>query len=286
MTVVDAHQHFWDRSIEAFDHSWQEDDGLEEICRDFMPPDLKPLIAKSGVDATIFVQTQHNLAENRWALKLAEENDFVCGVVGWIDLTSDRCEEQLLEFREHPKFVGIRHVVQDEPEDDFIIREDVLRGLAVLEKHSVPYDLLFYPRQLKHASTVARKFPGLPLVIDHLAKPRIKTGEIDQWSKDLKAAADCENVYCKLSGLVTEADWQNWTLADMRPYAETAIECFGAIRLMFGSDWPVCELAATYQQVVSVANELLGGLSVDEQAMVMGMTAQTVYGLTPDVPTP
>lgn len=280
MTRIDAHQHFWDRSIDAFDHSWQEADSLAKICRDFMPVDLRPLIADARIDQTIFVQTQHNIGENYWALKLAEENEFICGVVGWIDLASPECEQQLLEFSEFPKIRGFRHVVQDEPDDDFVVRKDVLRGLKVLEKHNMPFDLLFYTRHLKHAAEVARRCPGLPLVIDHLSKPPIKSGEIEQWRIDLQTAARHPNVYCKLSGMVTEADWQNWTVDDLRPYAEAAIEQFGPERMMFGSDWPVCELAANYDRVHSAATELIQQLSEDEQAEIMGGTAARFYSLS------
>ena len=279
MTVVDAHQHFWDRSMRGFDYSWQETAGMENICRDFMPSDLLPSLQECGVDATIFVQTQHHLAENRWALEMTEQHDLLCGVVGWVDLTSDQCEDQLLEFRDHPRFVGVRHVVQDEPDDDFILRIDVLRGLSVLEKHGVPFDLLFYSRHLRHAVAVARKFPDLPLVINHLSKPNIKNGELDRWKSELKEAARCENLYCKLSGMVTEADWKHWTVEDIRPFAETAIDAFGPHRLMFGSDWPVCLLAASYQQVHDVAGELIRGLGDNEQSLIMGGTATKFYGL-------
>lgn len=279
MTRIDAHQHFWDRSLSQFDHSWQEAETLKKICRSFLPQDLHPLIEASGIDHTIFVQTQHDVAENRWALELAKQNDFVCGVVGWVDLASENCEQQLLEFTDDPKFVGVRHVVQDEPDDDFMLRDDVARGLAVLQKHGVPFDLLFYSKHLKHAATIAGRFPELLLVIDHLSKPEIRRGDRKQWSKDLQSAAKFENVFCKLSGMVTEADWQDWTLDDFRPYAETAIECFGPQRLMFGSDWPVCELAATYQQVHSVASELISGLSQSEQDQIFGQTARQFYSI-------
>ncbi|MEM7785278.1 MAG: amidohydrolase family protein, partial [Planctomycetota bacterium] len=175
--IVDSHHHFWDRSLEGFDHSWQESEGLEKICQNFLPEHLKPLIDSAGVQKTVFVQTQHHVEENRWVLELAEKNDWIAGVVGWVDLASSDCESQVEEFKAHPKFVGVRHVVQDEPDDDFIIRDDVLNGLAVLEKHEIPYDLLFYVKHLKHASTVAKRFENAKFVIDHLAKPVIKEGK-------------------------------------------------------------------------------------------------------------
>ena len=277
--IVDSHHHFWDRSLDQFDNSWQESENLKKICRTYLPEHLKPLIDAAGVDKTVFVQTQHNIEENRWVLGLAEANDWIAGVVGWVDLASPDCESQIEEFKDHPKFVGIRHVVQDEPDDDFIIRDDVMRGLGVLEKHEVPYDLLFYVKHLKHAQTVARKFPNAKFVIDHLAKPVIKDGLTDGWLEHFVAAAKCENVWCKLSGMATEADWENWKPDDLKPYVETALEHFGAKRCMFGSDWPVCELAASYQEVFDALTYCIGGVSEAERADILGANAIDFYQL-------
>ena len=276
--IIDAHQHFWQLS-KPFDYDWLENPGLASIKRDFMPADLRAIIEKAGVDKTVFVQTQHNLAETRWSLELAEQYDFIAGVVGWVDLASEHCETQLLEFKDNPKFVGVRHVVQDEPSDDFVVRPEVIRGLQVLEKHGVPFDLLFFVKHLKHASTLARALPDLPMVINHLAKPRIKDGAMDDWIDDFRSAARFENIYCKLSGLVTEANWNKWTPADLKPYVETALECFGPERCMFGSDWPVCELAASYQQVHAALVETIGPLGKDELDFVFGKTAERFYNL-------
>ncbi len=272
--TIDAHQHFW-QLAQPFDYRWLGD----PIRRDFLPEHLEPHLRATGVRYSVCVQTQHDLAENRWALGLAERYPFIAGVVGWVDLASPACEEQLLEMRRHPKFVGVRHVTQDEPDDDFIVRPDVRRGLRVLEKHGVPFDLLFYVKHLRHAATVARDFPDLPLVIDHLAKPRIKEGRTDDWLPHLRAAAAFPNVYCKLSGLVTEADWQRLTPSDLRPYVQAALECFGPGRCMFGSDWPVCELAATYERVHAALVEALGPLSEAERAAIFGDTARRFYRL-------
>lgn len=276
--IVDSHQHFWDRSLSQFDHSWQEAEDLEDICRSFMPEDLKPHLQKCGVDKSIFVQTQHNVEENRWALELADQNDFIVGVVGWVDLVSPDCEQQLLEFQQHPKFVGVRHVTQDEPDENFILREDVGRGLAVLEKHGVPFDLLFYTQHLRHAAKVADRFPNLPLVIDHLAKPKIKDGMIEPWRSDLASASRRKNVWCKLSGMVTEADWETWKPAHLKPFVESAIELFTPDRLMFGSDWPVCELAANYEEVFGALMDCIDSLSETEKAGILGENAMRFYG--------
>ena len=276
--IVDAHQHFWQLDM-PFDYAWLNEPQHRAICCNFLPEDLLPRLKQAGVDRSVFVQTQHDLAENKWALDLAEQNSFIAGVVGWVDLTSDDCEQQLLQFIEHPKFVGVRHITQDEPDDDFIMRMDVVRGLQVLEKHRMPFDLLFYARHLRHAATLAQMLPDLPMVIDHVSKPRIKAGGIADWARDLQAAAAYPNVYCKLSGMITEADWQKWSVADLKPYVYTALEAFGADRCMFGSDWPVCELAGSYLQVKDALFEALGPISDAERAQIFGQTAISFYGL-------
>lgn len=275
--VIDAHQHFWE--LGRFNYDWLNDDPLEPIRRTYLPADLKQHLDATGVDQSIFVQTQHNVEENRWVLQFCEENEFLAGMVGWVDLASSDCESQLEEFRDNPHFVGIRHVTHDEPDDDFIVRDDVMNGLRVLEKYSMPFDLLFFVKHLKHAQTLGKALPNLPMVIDHLAKPEIKAGRTDNWEANFRAAAAFPNMYCKISGMVTEADWQNWKADDLRPYVEIALEVFGPERCMYGSDWPVCELAGTYEQVVGAARDVLGSLSETEQALVFGGTAKKFYGL-------
>lgn len=276
---IDAHQHFWQLDL-PFEYGWLHTEQHQPICRDFLPSDLKPHLKKCGIDRSVFVQTQHNVEETRWVLEMAKENEFIAGVVGWVDVASEDCEAQLEEFKDNPKFVGIRHVVQDEPDDDFIIRPEFIRGLKVLQKHGVPYDLLFYTKHLKHAATLGAELPELPMVIDHLSKPKIKDGVTSGWADDLKAAAAFPNIRCKLSGMVTEADWQNWKPADLKPYVETALEAFGPDRCMYGSDWPVCELAASYEQVHGALVEVLGSISESERQQIFGTTAQGFYGLS------
>ena len=275
--TIDAHHHYWE--LGRFDYDWLQAEQLAPIRRDYLPSDLRPLISRAGVDRTVFVQTQHNLAETRWVLELADLHEFMAGVVGWVDLESPLCEEQLVQLKEHPKFVGVRHVTHDEPDDDFIVRDTVLRGLRVLERHSVPFDLLFFVRHLHHVPRLATQLPDLPMVLDHLAKPLIKAGRTDNWIDSFTAAAQFPNVYCKLSGMVTEADWGAWKPDDLKPYVETALEHFGPERCMFGSDWPVCELAASYEQVRGALDRVLGGISDDERAAIFGGTAQRFYGL-------
>lgn len=277
---IDAHQHFWDLSKSQFDYSWTDTDTNRPINKSFLPETLKPHLDKSGIDKCVFVQTQHNVAENEWALELAEQNDWIAGVVGWVDLASDDCEAQLCHIKDHPKFVGVRHITQDEPNDDFIVLPEVIRGLKVLEKHGVPFDLLFFVKHLHHAKTLGETLPELPMVIDHLAKPEIKAGNIDRWREDLVAAAKFPNVYCKLSGMITEADWNDWKTEDLKPYVELALENFGPDRCMYGSDWPVCELAGSYAQVHDALADLIDELTDSEKTSIWSGTATNFYGLS------
>lgn len=276
--IIDSHQHFWHLE-QPFDYEWLKTNAHQPICRSYLPADLAPHLQECGIQHSVFVQTQHNVDENRWVLGLAEQHDFIAGIVGWVDLASEECEAQLAEFQEHPKFVGIRHVIQDEPDEDHIVRPEFLRGLKVLQKHGVPYDLLFYTQHLRHAVTLGRELPELPMVIDHLSKPKIAAGTMAPWADELKAAAQCPNIFCKLSGMVTEADWQGWKPDDLRPYVETALEAFGPERCMYGSDWPVCELAGTYEQVFQSLDELLSGLSDSERQQIFAGTARQFYSL-------
>ena len=245
--AVDAHQHFWQRA-QPFDYRWLDSPSLQPIAGDFLPAHLEPLLRAAGIDRSVFVQTQHNVEENRWALDLAQKYPFIAGVVGWVDLAGSACAEQVQEFRRFPKFVGVRHITQDEPDDDFILRPAILAGLKILEKQGVPFDLLFYVKHLRHVPTLARRLPNFPMVIDHLAKPRIKERVLGDWLPNFQAAAAFPNVFCKLSGMMTEAAWHHWSPADLKPYVDAALESFGPERLMFGSDWPVCELGGTYVQ--------------------------------------
>jgi L-fuconolactonase len=276
--VIDAHHHLWQLG-QPFDYRWLDAPALSAIRRDYLPADLAPLLKKTGVDRTIVVQTQHDVRENQWALSLADRYTFIAGVVGWVDLASPDCERQLLLAKDHPKFVGVRHVTQDEPEDDFIVRDDVCRGLRVLEKHGVPFDLLFYVKHLKHAVTLSERFPNLLMVIDHLAKPRIKARSTEDWEPAFRAAARYPNVFCKLSGMVTEADWNEWAADELKPYVQIALDVFGPDRLMFGSDWPVCELAASYDEVYRALDDSLGSITDAEKAKILGGTAARFYGL-------
>jgi L-fuconolactonase len=276
--VIDAHLHFW-RLAMPFDFGWLERPEHAPIRRDFLPGDLRPEMEAAGVHQGVFVQTQHSLEETRWALALADENPWIAGVVGWVDLASKECDRQVTELRRHAKFVGVRHLAQDEEDDNWLVRAEVLQGLRVLERHGVPFDLLLHVRHLPHAQTLGMAFPSLPLVIDHLAKPDIRGGRMDGWLPALKNASRCRNVHVKLSGLVTEADWRRWKPADLKPYVQAALDLFGPERCLFGSDWPVCLLASPYGRVKSTLEEALGPLDEEARHWVFGGAARKFYGL-------
>jgi len=278
---IDAHQHFWRYSPE--DYPWIGA-GMERIARDFLVADLEAVARPEGFQGSIAVQARQSLAETRWLLELAAAHSFIRGVVGWVDLRSERVGEQLAEFAAHssyPKLVGVRHVVQDEPDPRFLLGEAFVRGLRQLSPLGLTYDLLLYPSQLPAAIELAGMLPEQPLILDHLAKPRVKTGEIAAWRRDIEALARHANVSCKVSGLVTEADWRGWKPADFRPYLDVVLRAFGPQRLMVGSDWPVCLVAGSYAEVVGSAREFFSGLTSAEQAEITGGTARRIYGLEP-----
>ena len=256
--IIDSHQHFWVLGMNGYDQSFLAGEKRAKIRKTYLPENLESAINTTPVTRTIFVQTQHHVEENDWVLELAHQHNFIAGVVGWVDLASVSCEEQILAYKDHPKFVGVRHVTHDEPDENFIVRNDVLRGLALLEKHQVPFDLLFFQHHLHHAVTLAKRFPELPLVLDHLSNPNIAEGQMSSWEENFRAAAEFPNIFCKLSGMITRALWDTWEPSDLQPYVDIAIEAFGPDRLMFGSDWPVCLLAGSYQEVY---NSLIQTLS-------------------------
>ena len=272
--IVDSHQHFW--QVGRFDYPWMSPE-VEVLCRDYLPLALASVLNRNGVDKTIVVQASNSVAETRWLLDLAGQNSFIGGVVGWVDLKSDEVARQLDEFTTHPKFKGVRHLVESEPADDWLTQKGVIRGLHELSSRGLSYDLLVYIRHLKHARTVVEKCPELRFVIDHLAKPPIASGEIEEWAHELKTLAAFPNVSCKLSGLVTEANWTNWSVEDLRPYVEIALEYFGPTRMMFGSDWPVCLLAGSYDRVLGAAQSLLAEFSEEDRTLIFSENASRFY---------
>ena len=273
---IDAHQHFW--SYSAAEYPWIGK-GMERLAHDHLPKDLATLAAAEGIGGTVAVQARQSLEESRWLLELADASPLIRGVVGWVDLRSTHVVDQLREVAEHPKCVGVRHVVQDEPDPRFLLGESFLHGIGKLATFGLTYDLLLYPQQLPAAAEFVGRFPEQPFVLDHLAKPRIKAGELDPWRHDLKALAAHGNVLCKLSGMVTEADWQGWKRADFTPYLEVALETFGPKRLMIGSDWPVCTLAAGYPDTIGIVRDFLAPLAAAEREAIEGGNAARFYAL-------
>ena len=274
---IDAHQHFWNYS--AAEYPWIGA-GLERLARDYLPSDLEPLLAAKQIDGSVAVQARQSVEESLWLLALAKAHPLVKGVVGWVDLRSDRVGDDLRVLAANPTFVGVRHVVQDEPDPRFLLGEAFVRGLRTLRQFGLTYDLLVYPQQLPAAIEIARLLPEQPFVLDHLAKPQIKAGDIEEWRRDIRALAGRPNVCCKVSGLVTEAAWKRWQRADFAPYLEAVLEAFGPERLMFGSDWPVCLLSAEYREVVGIVEDLFARLTPGERGAVWGGTAARFYGLS------
>jgi len=272
--IIDSHQHFW--QVGRFDYPWMTPE-LDVLCHDYLPATLEPVLARHGVSQTILVQASNSVDETEWLLSLAESNPFIAGVVGWVDLKSSDVGLQLDQFASSGKFKGVRHLVESEPADDWLTQDAVLRGLNELAQRDLSYDLLVHTRHLKYARQVVEKSPQLRFVIDHVAKPPIKRGEIDQWAAGLKDLAAATNVWCKLSGLVTEADWANWRVEDLIPYVDKALEYFGPARMMFASDWPVCLLAASYDQVLEAFHTLLADLSEEDRELIFSKNAAKFY---------
>lgn len=273
---IDAHQHFWKYNPREYD--WI-DDSMFVLRRDFLPGDLATELKSLRFDGSIAVQARQSLEETHWLLDLAERAPQVLGVVGWVDLRARDVQSQLKTLARNPKLVAIRHIVQSEPDDRFLLKPDFLRGIAALEEFGLAYDILIYARHLPVAIEFVQKFPRQQFVLDHLAKPPIKSGAIDAWAHDIRQLAAFPNVYCKLSGLVTEADWQRWTPELIRPYLDVAFECFGPDRLMIGSDWPVCLVAASYARVVELVKAYISDRSPQSLAGVFGNNAARFYRL-------
>jgi len=278
--VIDAHQHFLDPG--RLDYPWMSGP-YERLHRTFLPGDLSPALDAAGVDRAIAVQACNDLRETFWLLRIAATDPRSAGVVGWVDLTDPAVGDVLAELRGRPggdRLVGIRHLVHDEQDSEWLLRPDVSRGLTAIADAGLVFDLLVRTRELPAASVVVDRHPDLSFVIDHLAKPPIVSGLIEHWAALLRPLGDRDHVAAKLSGLITEADWERWSAADLAPAIDLALEVFGPDRLMFGSDWPVCLLAASYDRVVGTLADALDDLSASERATIFAGTATRVYGLT------
>jgi L-fuconolactonase len=276
MQRIDSHQHFW--KFDPVRDAWI-DDSMAVIQRDFLPADIQPLLLENGITGCVAVQADQSEAENKFLLNLAEKNDSIKGVVGWIDLQSGNIQEQLNMYSQFKKMKGFRHILQGEKQRDFMLRPAFKHGISALHPFGFTYDILIFPDQLEYSKTFINAFPYQPFVIDHIAKPYIRDKKIEDWKKDITALAEFTNVSCKVSGMVTEANWKNWKKEDFKPYLDVVVEAFGMKRLMFGSDWPVCLVAASYAEVVTLVREYFSSFSIDEQDDFFGGNAMRFYNL-------
>lgn len=273
---IDSHQHFWRYSPSS--HAWI-DSTMGVLKKDFLPEDLEPLLQDHGIDGCVAVQADQSDAETDFLLKCAEEHPFIKGVVGWLDLCAEDIEEKLQLYSKNPLLKGLRHIVQDEPDDYFMLRPEFLRGISLLEKYGLTYDILIFPKHLSSALELVKLFPNQPFVVDHIAKPKIN-GKIEPcWEHYMNQLGQQGHVYCKASGMVTEAKWGKWSKSDFIPYLDVVFNSFGAERIMFGSDWPVCLLSAEYKQVNCILTQYLTKYPRESRKQVMGLTAQKFYKL-------
>jgi len=274
--IIDAHHHLW--KFNSDDYGWM-DDSMKELKRDYLPVDLEEEIKKAGISGTVAVQARQNLEETRWLLEQADKYPFIMGVVGWVDLRSPELGEQLKQFSGRPRFVGVRHVIHDEPDDDFLLRPDFVKGIEMLKDYNLTYDLLLFPKHMERAIELVSMFPNQKFVLDHISKPFIKSGILQPWKDDIRSLAAQPNVWCKISGMVTEADHQAWKYVDFVPYMEAVIEAFGSDRIMLGSDWPVCRLAGEYNEVMEIPLNFFNFLSENEKENIYSQNAIDFYQL-------
>ncbi len=273
---IDSHQHYWD--IHRFRYFWMNDRTPSILKQNFLPADLRPIYELNRMDGSVLVQASHTMEETWWSLELAEAEKSILGVVAWVDLTDEGLGKTLDKAQEYRFFKGVRHLVQDEADDDWLLRPDVLEGLRELARRRIPFDLCIHPRHLSRVPTVAERAPELRMVVDHLAKPFIAEREMEPWAKDIAIVAKYPQIYCKLSGMITEAG-SHWAPSDIQPYLSHCFREFGANRCMFGSDWPVCLVAGTWKQALAAFTQALGAREVGVREKLMGLTAQEFYQL-------
>ena len=274
--IIDSHQHFWNYEPEK--HSWIDDE-MSVIRRDFLSDDLQKVFDENGVDACVAVQADQTTEETDFLISLAENNSFIKGVVGWVDLRSESIEEDLLKYKKYDVIKGFRHVVQEEQDHNFMLRPEFLNGIELLGKYNLCYDILIFPHQLGAALELVNKFPNQKFVIDHIAKPYIKDGFFEGWAVMMREIAKNQKVYCKISGMITEADYKTWTPEQVHPYMKLVLESFGAGRVMYGSDWPVCLVAGNYSIVKALVTDFISDLSQEQQNAIMGGNAAKFYNL-------
>jgi L-fuconolactonase len=272
---IDAHQHFWHYNPKK--HEWIEDN-MAVIRKDFLPSDLLPILQENNFDGCVAVQADQNEIETEFLIDLASKHNFIKGIVGWVDLKAENIYERLLYLKQYDVVKGFRHVLQNE-DPDFMLESNFLNGIHCLQDFNYTYDLLIFPQQLNAAIKLVKKNPNQQFVIDHIAKPYIKHGLIAHWKRDIELIAKLENVHCKISGMVTEADYENWQASDFLPYLDTVVNAFGTKRIMYGSDWPVCLVAATYKEMLDVVENYFNSFSETEQEDLFGRNAQNFYQL-------
>ncbi len=274
--IIDAHHHLW--KFNTADYSWM-DDSMKDLKKDYLPFDLEAEIRKTGISGTVVVQARQILEETRWLLELADEYFFIKGVVGWVDLCSPDLNSQLKEVAANTRLVGVRHVIHDEPDDDFMLQPAFLKGIELLRNFNLSYDLLLFPKHLERAIKLVSMFPDQRFVLDHLSKPEIKSGVIQPWKKDMEQLAARPNVWCKISGMVTEADHSAWKYENFVPYMNAVVDAFGTDRIMLGSDWPVCRLAGEYDEVMGILFDYISDFSDIEKEKILSQNAIDCYQL-------
>jgi L-fuconolactonase len=276
MMKIDSHQHFW--KFDPVRASWINDE-MSVIQKDLLPGDLLPVLQQNNIDGCVTVQSDQSEEENSFQLTNAKKWNFIKGVVGWINLQADNVEERLQYYNQFKMMKGFRHVLQGEQQRDFMLRPAFMRGVGLLNKYGFTYDILIFPDQLQDSLKFVKAFPDQPFVIDHIAKPFIKDKKIDEWKKDIEQFASCKNVYCKVSGMVTEASWKTWKKQDFTPYLDVVTNAFGTDRIMFGSDWPVCLVAASYTDMLSIVSDYFASFTENEKAKIFGENAIRFYKL-------
>jgi L-fuconolactonase len=274
---IDSHQHFW--IFNSIEYGWIEK-GMEILRRDFLPEEFSHLLRLNGFDGSVVIQARQSLPETKWLLELADKHSFIKGVVGWLDLCSSELEEQLVYFSSFGKLKGVRHVIHDEPDDDFMLRDNFQHGLSMLEKFGLTFDLLIFPKHLPAAIKLVRQFPGQPFVLDHISKPLIRENLLEPWKEHIGLLSVHPNICCKLSGMVTEANWKNWNKETFKQYLDVVFSAFGEDRLMVGSDWPVCLLGGEYKNVLDIVQDYIEPLNRTARNKILGENCERFYNLT------
>jgi len=279
---LDSHQHFW--RYNPADYVWMTEE-MDVLRRDYLPTELEPKLEALRFEGSIAVQARQMVRETEWLLELADRHDFILGVVGWVDFASPRLDEQLERYSDHPKLKGVRELIHDMPDTEYATSDVHVRAIARLARYGLTYDLLLKPPHVRPAMALVRQFPEQPFVVDHIAKPEIGRSKRAPWQSDLEALARHDNVWCKLSGMVTETRWHDWQPEDFHPYLDIVLEAFGPQRLMIGSDWPVCTLAGPYEQVMGIVIAYVERLSAEERDAILGDTCARFYGVDDSIKT-